>query len=49
MKNKENKEKEEARVFIQEAPEKITIQSENSDIRRLTLVSLRYDAEKNRL
>lgn len=40
---------EEAKVFIEEGPEEISIRSENSDIAKLSLVSLEYDAEEDEL
>ena len=41
--------KEEVRVFIQESPEQISIRAENTEIRKLSLVSLEYDAENDEL
>lgn len=40
---------ENAKVFIQEGPEEISIRSENSEIRQLSLFSLEYDPEKDEL
>lgn len=40
---------EDAKVFIQEGPEEISIRSENSEIRQLSLFSLEYDPEKDEL
>ena len=39
----------EAKVFIQEGPQEISIRSENIKISRLSLVSLEYDIEKENL
>lgn len=38
---------EEAKVFIQEGPEEITIRSENRTIHKLSLVALAYDPEED--
>lgn len=45
----EKEDEEEAKVFIQEGPEEITIRSENIGISNLSLVSLDYDPEKDEL
>lgn len=42
-------EKEEAKVFIQEGPQEISIRSENINISKLSLLSLEYDSEKDEL
>ncbi|MDN6161835.1 MAG: hypothetical protein L0I79_03585 [Atopostipes sp.] len=47
--DKEIEEGKEAKVFIQEGPEEITIRSENADIRQLSLLSLEYDADEDEL
>lgn len=41
--------KEEAKVFIEEGPETIAIRSENSGIKKLSLVALEYDPVEDEL